>query len=236
MSISTLSTALAVCAVAFGAALSGAAQAQSALCDDPTGQCSKLIAPDCLQRLGAGSMASDTPAICAAQLEVYQNCLALVAQNCTAAPVNAPRSAAEPNVATPIATGAEEAVDGFSIAVRDCIRDAAGLVCRVIIRNTAPDRAITLYGSQTRSGNVAHRSLLYDASGVSHDPREVLIGGVEIGNFLEWSFPQELGIELRLTFDPTAFEGAAAAPLLRVNFWRRGAGFFSANLRNLPIQ
>lgn len=65
------------------------AAAQSELCDDPAGYCSALVAPACLQRLGAGVVAAPdasgpaAPAgACYAQMESYRGCLSDVAVQC----------------------------------------------------------------------------------------------------------------------------------------------------------
>ncbi|MEL6978730.1 MAG: hypothetical protein AAGM38_08650 [Pseudomonadota bacterium] len=62
------------------------AAAQSALCEDPNGYCSALVAPVCLQTLGAGATAAPAPAApsgaCDAQIASYRDCLGEVATQC----------------------------------------------------------------------------------------------------------------------------------------------------------
>lgn len=72
----------AVLAVTFLAA-PGAAQSQAAgLCADPAAFCGAMIAPECLQRIGAGAVANG--AACEGQFQAYRGCLASAVGACDA--------------------------------------------------------------------------------------------------------------------------------------------------------
>ena len=60
------------------------AMAQSSLCAEPTAFCQRQLSPACVNRLGAGSIATEAPAVCDAELNNYRECLALVASQCGA--------------------------------------------------------------------------------------------------------------------------------------------------------
>ena len=76
-------------ALAAAMALSAAtAHAQTDLCADPAAYCGSLVAPACLQRVGAGSAPATSalppppPGACDAQMTTYLDCLGEVAMQC----------------------------------------------------------------------------------------------------------------------------------------------------------
>lgn len=72
----------AVLAIA-AAAAPGAAQPQAAgLCADPAAFCGAMIAPECLQRIGAGAVANGSA--CEGQFQAYRGCLASAVGACDA--------------------------------------------------------------------------------------------------------------------------------------------------------
>lgn len=70
-------------ASAWIAATPAPASAQSAFCRDPNAFCRKMVTADCLQRVGAGALATATvEGDCRAQLDDYRNCVASAASDC----------------------------------------------------------------------------------------------------------------------------------------------------------
>ncbi|MBX2856184.1 MAG: hypothetical protein KTR21_14425 [Rhodobacteraceae bacterium] len=66
-------------------------------CDDLSQNCGDVIAPNCLEKLGAGSLSVEAEASCGDQFEAYRSCLAEVTALCSAPT----RASAEPSQEAP---------------------------------------------------------------------------------------------------------------------------------------
>lgn len=74
--------ALRACLVAFGLSIATAPAAAQGLCDAPSDSCARLVAPDCIERFGAGATTAPASDACAGPLQTYRECLSTVAAVC----------------------------------------------------------------------------------------------------------------------------------------------------------
>lgn len=207
---------VATCAAAFATPLVGPANAQSALCDNPAEQCGRQIAPDCLQRLGAGAITADTPALCTAQLEVYRDCLTRAVERCpgasteeiTATDDTKPRFKQDYDFGRVHSTMSAE---GFEFALQGCIRRSGRVSCSVVVNDTNPERELMLRASY--SGGTR----LYASSGVAYAAESVRIGERSDRGSMSRDFPQDIPVQAVFEFTGADLETGAGSPLFQLN-------------------
>lgn len=142
--------ALGLLGVSWSLGAAGPVAAQTAMCADPTETCSATLAPQCVSRLGAGSVAARPAAgeaagaeSCDDQFERYRDCLALVAQQCSGG--EAAPQAGEVTEAERAATGHAGAKCPPEIELRlwDAVKESADAAILNHFIKTCPDSAFT---------------------------------------------------------------------------------------------
>lgn len=180
---------------AVGIGLATQATAQETLCDNPQEQCSSLLAPECVGRVGAAATAAPEGGACEAQLSVYRNCLALVARNCE------PVAAATNSEAGGQRVRAVDAVrqsKQFEIALQGCAREPGVVRCVFMVSNLTPG-PLTGYFFLSRS-----RVTL--PNGVPVKPLEASIGEQSGRARIDYLFASDVPTRLEVLIEDVAEE------------------------------
>lgn len=126
-----------IAAVSLAAALEAQAQNVTMPCSTAGEFCGKLVSPDCLDKVGAGSTGlSGSTEACDANLNLYRECLETVAASCSGGADTAAAPAPEPATRAADGAAAQTLVmdSGDSVALRGCKGKGKLVTCEMTIK------------------------------------------------------------------------------------------------------
>lgn len=227
-------------AAAFVGALSGAAipsgpsaaHAQT-LCDDPQESCGRIVPPNCLSRVGAGSLAANDD--CAPAAASYRECLALAAQTCGSV---TPSPQAESAAAAPVDSALTKRVGrrgDMQLAVLQCSAFDVYLTCDFEFVSLQGDkRRYYVYGNYN---NQKFSSVTLTAGSKAFPARDAFIENGDASNYTYFGMKKGEPVRFSVGFQSDAVKGLNAGDTLpELNVGLEFQNFFySAKFTGVPI-
>ncbi|MEO1292438.1 MAG: hypothetical protein AAFV62_06360 [Pseudomonadota bacterium] len=221
-----------ITAVAIASSLPIGVRAQS-LCEDPQAQCSRVVMPTCLQRLGAGSVAAADSALCDEQFAVYRSCLQLAAESCGAArpaPASAGNGAVTPTLQAAEGVQTRKAGD-FEITLQTCRRGDAIIACEFVIANTGEEKRVKISANdRTRS------AFLYHPDGTKYAAERLTIGRESHNRSINRTYPGGIPVAMVVEFQPDPFTAVEGSPLLQIGISGSGIRATRLDYRNVVFE
>lgn len=223
---------LSICIAAAGLAWLGlcpqAGAQENPGCASPQAFCASFLPKSCLERIGAGAVATDKD--CSGDLANYKGCLEIVSRGCAEGSGGAPGAQQGSDAAT---------VGSFQVALRGCAAQGTAITCRGTITNvTNQDQTLHLYGNASE----AETSRAFSSEGEEFRPTAVRLGSsadTSCGNSCYIStkiLPPAVPVAMELSF-PSMTAGARRYALLEIGIYDHGErARLKARFRNVPTR